>query len=93
MNKMIKGFTYSFYRNIGWQDRSIRALVGVVATISAIYFWNKNTSYSIMLGILAIAQFGTILSSRCIICYFAGQCTIGNEEKSNLSEKGIPYEK
>ena len=92
MNKIIKGITYSYNRNIGWQDRTLRTIIGIGATIGAIYFLKSNLPYSILLGVLAIVQFGTVLSARCIMCYFAGQCTIDSKEKRNLKTKGIYYE-
>lgn len=92
MNNFIRGITYSYNRNIGWQDRAIRTLVGIGATIGAVYFLKTNVAYAILLGILAIAQFGTIFSARCIICYFAGKCTIDSQERKSLEAKGIHYE-
>ena len=92
MNKLIKGITYSYNRNIGWQDRTLRTIVGIGATIGAIYFFKTNLTYTIILGILAVAQFGTVLSARCIICFFAGQCTIDSKERKNLEANRIPYE-
>lgn len=92
MNKIMKGITYSYNRNIGWQDRTIRTIIGIGATIGAIYFFKSNSTYTILLGILAVAQFGTVLSARCIMCYFTGQCTIRNSEKRSLESKGITYE-
>ncbi|NJM52621.1 MAG: DUF2892 domain-containing protein [Blastocatellia bacterium] len=92
MNKLIKGISYSYNRNIGWQDRTIRTIVGILAVGGAIYFLRDNYLYSILLGILAVAQFGTVLSARCILCYFAGQCTIDSKEKRSLETKGISYE-
>jgi hypothetical protein len=92
MNNLIKGITYSYKRNIGWQDRTIRTIVGIAATVGAIYFLSSNITYSILLGVLAIAQFGTVFSARCIICYFTGQCTIDSKEKKSLQSKGINYE-
>jgi hypothetical protein len=92
MSNFIKGITYSYNRNIGWQDRTIRTIVGIGATIGAIYFFKSNITYAVLLGILAIAQFGTVLSARCIICYFTGQCSIDGKEKRNLEAKGINYE-
>ena len=92
MRKTIKGITYSFNRNIGWQDQTFRTILGVVAVFGAIYFFKSNNSiYTILLSVLAIAQFGTVLSAKCIICYFTGQCTIGNNEKKTLDSKGINY--
>ncbi|MBQ0734204.1 YgaP family membrane protein [Aquimarina celericrescens] len=92
MNKFIKGITYSYYRNIGWQDRTIRTTVGILAVVGAIYFFKTNASVSIVLVVFAIAQFGTVLSARCIMCYFAGKCTIDSKEKKALQAKAIPYE-
>lgn len=92
MNRLIKGITYSYNRNIGWQDRTIRTIVGIAAIAAAVYFLNSNLTYSILLGVLAIAQFGTVFSARCIICYFLGQCTIDNRERRKLEAKGINYE-
>ena len=92
MNRFIKGITYSYKRNIGWQDRTIRTIVGILAVIGAIYFFKTNLLASVLLGILAIAQFGTVLSARCIMCYFAGKCTIDSKEKKALQAKAIPYE-
>jgi len=89
--KLLKGITYGFNRNIGIQDRIIRTLIGIIAMFGAIYFSSSNTTYSIGLGILAIAQFGTVLSSRCIMCYFLGACTIDNNEKKSLKNRGIKF--
>lgn len=92
MKNIIRGITYSYNRNIGWQDRTIRTIIGIGATIGTFYFLKSNSTYAILLGILAVAQFGTVLSARCIICYFAGQCTIDNKERKTLQAKGINYE-
>lgn len=92
MNNFLKGISYSYNRNIGWQDRTIRTIIGIGAVIGSIYFLNDNLTYTILLGVLAIAQFGTVISSRCIICYFLGQCTIDNSERKDLEAKGINYE-
>lgn len=93
MNYFMKGISYSFNRNIGWQDRTIRTIVGFAAVIGAIYFAQTHLTYTILLSVLAIAQFGTVLSARCILCYFAGQCTISLKERKSLEANGIPYEK
>ncbi len=92
MNRFSKGITYSYHRNIGWQDRTIRTIVGILAVIAAIYFYKTNMLASILLSVLAVAQFGTVLSARCIMCYFANQCTIDSKEKKALEAKTIPYE-
>lgn len=92
MNNFIKGITYSYNRNIGWQDRTFRTIIGICFTIGTFYFLKSNLIYAIVLGILAIAQFGTIFSAKCIICYFAGKCSISRTEKKQLAVKGIQIE-
>ena len=92
MNYFFKGMTYSYHRNIGWQDRTIRTIAGVLAVVGAVYFYPTHTLYTILLGVFAIAQFGTVLSAKCIMCYFAGQCTIDQTERKKLDQKNIPYE-
>ena len=93
MKKIFKGFSYSFFRNIGWQDRTIRTIVGIAATAGAVYFFKTNSVAAIALAVLAGAQFWTVLSARCIICFFMGQCTISTNEKNQLQNKGIDFEK
>jgi hypothetical protein len=92
MSFFLKGITYSYNRNIGWQDRTIRTIVGVLSIIGAIYFFKENTLYASLFGVFAIAQLGTVLSARCIMCYFFGKCTIDANERQNLDSKGIFYE-
>lgn len=92
MSKLLRGLTYSYNRNIGWLDRTIRTTVGIAALIGAIYFYKTNAVYTLVLGILAGAQFWTALSARCIICYFSGMCTIDYKEKQKLESKGIKFE-
>ena len=92
MKKISKGFSCAFNRNIGWQDRTIRTIAGIAATVGAFYFYTSNTTASVILGVLAIAQGWTVLSARCIICYFIGQCTISSAEKTILESKGVKYE-
>ena len=91
MKKFIEGLSYAYNRNIGWQDRTIRSVIGVICLIGAIYYASINLTYSLVFGILAIAQFGTVFSAKCIICYFAGVCTIDSKEKKKLDAKGIAY--
>lgn len=91
MNKILKGFTYSYYRNIGWQDRSLRSAVGVFAILGAIWFYKTNLTIATLLIVLAAAQVLTVTTAKCIICYFAGACTITNAEKERLDQRGIPH--
>ncbi|MFT3702151.1 MAG: DUF2892 domain-containing protein [Agriterribacter sp.] len=92
MKKIIKGITFSYNRNMGWQDRLIRTIIAVVAAAGAFYLFTTHLVYSIMLAIAALALLATVFSARCMVCYFAGQCTIGNNEKRQLDNKGIKYE-
>lgn len=92
MNYFWKGLTYSYSRNIGWQDRTLRTLAGMAAAFGAYYFSSSNLMYAVLLGILAVAQLGTVLSARCIICYFAGICTIDSRERKMLEAQNIKYE-
>jgi Protein of unknown function (DUF2892) len=93
MKKILKGFSYAFRRNIGWQDRTIRTIMGIAATIIAVYFFKTNVAAAIVLAVFALAQFYTVLSAKCIMCYFMGQCTISPKEKNQLIKKGIDFEK
>lgn len=92
MSRLIKGITYSYHRNIGWQDRTVRTVVGVLAAAGAIYFFETNRLASVLLSVFALAQAGTVLSARCIMCYFAGQCTIDRRERKSLTHRGVAYE-
>lgn len=92
MSKLTTALSYTYNRNIGWQDRTIRTLVGIAAAVSAVYFWPEQPLYTALLGVLAVAQAGTVLSARCIICYFADACTIDSRERAKLQAQGIPYE-
>ena len=88
----MKGITYSYHRNIGWQDRTVRTVVGVLAAVGAVYFFESNRLASVLLGFFALAQAGTVLSARCIMCYFANQCTIDHRERKSLTHREIAYE-
>jgi hypothetical protein len=91
MNNIVRGLTYAFKRNIGWQDRTIRTILGLVAIAGIIYFFKSNLLLSLLFVVLAIAQIWTVLSAKCIICYFMGKCTIGNNEKAKLNKKGLDF--
>lgn len=80
MHYILKGVTYSYNRNIGWQDRTIRSIIGLMALAGAECFLQTNWLYSTLLMLLAVAQVGTVFSARGIICYFAGKCSIGSRE-------------
>ncbi len=89
MNYFIKGITYSSNRNIAWQDRTIRTIFGIAAIIGAVYFFRTNSVLAFALVVFALAQAWTVISAKCIVCYFIGQCTISKNEKKSLDSKGI----
>jgi hypothetical protein len=93
MSNISKGLTYSYNRNIGWQDRAIRTIFGLLSLAGSIYFYPANFTLSCILGALFLAQVVTVFSSRCPICYFMGVCTITASEKRSLTAKGLEYEK
>lgn len=93
MNKMFRGITYAYHRNIGWQDRTVRTAFGLVSLAGAIYYYPERFGLATLFIVLFAAQVVTVLSSRCMICYFLGQCTITPSEKKSLEAKGVPYEK
>jgi hypothetical protein len=93
MSNISKGLTYSYNRNIGWQDRTIRTIFGLLSLAGAIYLYPANFTLSAVLGVLFLAQVVTVFSRRCPICYFMGVCTITAYEKRSLTTKGIEYEK
>lgn len=92
MSKLTTALSYAYDRNIGWQDRTLRTVAGVAAAAGAVYFWPERPLYTALLGVLAVAQAGTVLSARCILCYLADACTIDSRERSRLGSRGIPYE-
>jgi hypothetical protein len=92
MSKILKGLTYSYNRNIGWQDRIIRTFVGILAIAGAIYFYPSNFAFFSILAGVVLAQIITVFSARCMICYFMDRCTITGAEKESLRAKGVLYE-
>jgi hypothetical protein len=93
MSNISKGITYSYKRNIGWQDRAIRTIFGLLSLVGAVYLYSANLTLSGVLAVLFLAQVVTVFSSRCPICYFMGVCTITATEKRSLTAQGIEYEK
>jgi Protein of unknown function (DUF2892) len=92
MSNIWKGLTYSYHRNIGWQDRTIRTIFGLLSLAGAIYFLATNLPLAGTLGVLFLAQVVTVISSRCPICYFLKRCTITASEKKSLSRRGVSFE-
>lgn len=62
MRNLLRGITYSYNRNIGWQDRTIRSLLGLGAFAAAIYFTNSSQVLGVALSCLGMAQLGTVFS-------------------------------
>jgi len=93
MSALIRGLTYNFHRNIGWQDRAFRTGVAITASIGASYFFKTSPLYTSIFISLAAAPFFTVAMARCIICFFIGRCTIGPAEKRSLESKGMQFEK
>ena len=92
MNKIIKGITYRFKRNIGLLDRTIRTAMGMFALLVAFYYYGViDMVYLIALAGFALAQFLTVMSAKCIMCHFLGACTIGNEEVNSRRELVSKY--
>jgi len=91
MRKIIKGVTYAFNRNIGWQDRTIRSIMGLLSLAGAVYLYPESLGLSLGFAIFALAQAWTVFSARCILCYFAGACTIRKAERDKLTHKGIAF--
>ena len=93
MSKLTTALSYSYNRNIGWQDRTVRGLVGLAAAAGAVYFWPGNKVAAALLAVFAVAQAGTVLSARCILCYLGGACTIDSKERRKLDAAGVAYER
>jgi len=58
MNRLFKGLTYTFKRNLGWKDRIIRA-VSASVVIGLWYFGTIPGFLGIALAILALMILGT----------------------------------
>jgi hypothetical protein len=92
MSKLLKGLTYSYNRNIGWQDRTIRTILGIIAGYGVIYFHSSNFVIALVLGVIFLAQLITVFSAKCMICYFMGASTITKAERKSLTSREIPFQ-
>ena len=92
MSKLTRALTYAFDRNIGWQDRTIRTVLGLAAAAGAVYLYPERPVAVALLAVYAAAQAWTVLSAKCIVCYALGYCTIDRRERSRLSAAGKPFE-
>lgn len=91
MKRLIKGMSYTFNRNLGWQDRLMRAVASLgILTLYGFGIFSGVTG--LILAILAGMVLVTAVVSRCSICYIAGVCTIGAKERIKLDNSGIKYE-
>ena len=91
MKRFIKGMSYTFHRNLGWQDRLIRLLFAAVA-IGSWYFGVVAGTIGLVLAITGFMILGTAALSRCSVTYFMKANTMGANEKARLDAKGIKYE-
>ncbi|MEM8534876.1 MAG: DUF2892 domain-containing protein [Chloroflexota bacterium] len=91
MKRLTTGMSYTFNRNLGWQDRLIRA-VGSLGILTLYGFGIFSGPIGLILAILAGMVLVTAVISRCSICYIAGVCTIGPKERMKLDNSGIKYE-
>lgn len=91
MNRFIKGMSYAFGRNLGWQDRLVRAALSL-GVLTAYFLGIISGPVGIILAIIAGMLLVTAVIARCSICYIAGICTIKANERARLDDKGIPYE-
>ena len=91
MNRFIKGFTYTFHRNLGKEDRVIRAFIATL--MLAFWCFGLTTGLTgLILGILAFMLLGTVASARCGVTYWFDTNTMQEQEKQSLKTKGINYE-
>lgn len=91
MKRVLKGLSYTFNRNLGWQDRLIRALIAI-AILASWYFGYLTGAIGTILGILALMILGTAAAARCSITYMVNGNTMSQSEKAKLKSKGIKYE-
>lgn len=91
MNRFIKGRSYTFHRNLGWQDRLIRFLIALTA-IGSWYFGTIAGTIGLIAAIIGWMLLGTAVVSRCSVTYFINSNTMGVKEKARLNAKGIKYE-
>jgi len=91
MKRVFKGLSYTFGRNLGWQDRLIRVIVAL-AILASWYFGYITGAIGTILGVLALMILGTAAAARCSITYMANGNTMSEAEKAKLRAKGINYE-
>ena len=91
MNRFLKGMSYTFHRNLGWQDRLIRITIAAVG-IGSWYFGALAGTIGLAAAIVGFMLTGTALISRCSITYFLKSNTMGAAERAKLDARGIKYE-
>lgn len=91
MKRVFKGLSYTFRRNLGWQDRLLRAVISIVV-LASWYFGYVAGTIGIILGITAFMILGTAAVSRCSITYMVNANTMSKAEKARLDARGITYE-
>ena len=91
MNRFIKGLSYSFQRNIGGMDRTIRTVIAVTVLLA----WSLGIiqgTFAFTLSILVVMILATAVTSRCGVTYWLNANTMTEAEKRKLDEKNISYE-
>ncbi|MBV6645237.1 MAG: DUF2892 domain-containing protein [Cyclobacteriaceae bacterium] len=91
MNRFVKGLSYTFDRNLGFEDRVIRVVLAVAVLVSW-FFGVIDGVVGTVLGVLAIMILGTAASARCGVTYWMNANTMGKTEKKRLDDKNISYE-
>ena len=91
MSRFIKGLSYTFSRNIGLADRTIRTISALVI-IGLWYFEVITGEIGIVLFVLSLMILGTVATSRCGVTYWLDKNTMSTKEKEILDSKGIKYE-
>jgi|GEM_PF-5844089 len=91
-DRLLKGLTYGFKRNIGAMDRGIRfALVGCMLLLLMLGL--VSGTMVAVLSILSLMILATALFSRCGVTYWMDANTMTEKEKITLKNKGISFEK
>jgi len=91
MNRILKGLSYTFKRNIGTTDRLLRVAFFLIVAVSW-YFGIIAGTIATVLGVFATMLLGTAAVSRCSLTYMFDGNTMSDADKKRLDEKGITYE-
>ena len=92
MKRILKGLSYTFYRNIGKTDRTIRVLIALLLLLMVNLF-AFHISIDIILVLLSLMILATAVLGKCSLFYMLDYKTLSLKERENLKEKNIKYEK